>query len=1274
MAEREEREEMVSSAAEERKKTRRMRWSFFIDRGGTFTDVVAIGEDGTFETCKVLSEGKYKDAAVQGIRKILGIEDGDEIPREEVACVKMGTTVATNALLERKGERTLLVVTKGFRDVLRIGTQQRRDKDLFSLSPTSPEPLYADVLEVEERVSADGSVTTPLALDRARSDLQSYRDKGYECLAIALMHGYKYPDHEAQLAGVAGDLGYTQISVSHETVPLVKLVGRGDTTVVDAYLSPVLRKYVNTVRTSLPPQCNLQFMQSNGGLISAAAFRGKDAILSGPAGGIVASVKTATIAGHSKIVTFDMGGTSTDVAHYVHGKGYERTYETMVAGVRVRAPMMDIHTVASGGGSICQFDGQRFRVGPDSAGAIPGPRSYRMGGPLTITDCNVMTGKLQPRYFPKVFGPKQDLPLDGEGVRDEFGELAGACGMAGEEVAEGFLRVAVDQMANAIKKISIQRGYDVTSGYTLLCFGGAGGQHACLVADVLGIDRVYIHPLSGVLSAYGIGLADVISLKERTVETDFVEGSDFAVILAHLDTLEEEAREAIAKQMDRDALADKKGPPPGAKVRVVRKLLARYVGTDTALALDLPESPGAASAGDLLARFHALHYKQFGFALDDRRVIAETAVVEAILGSEIEALASLPSNGSSSSGEGAAEGVPKERVRAFFEGKWHDDVGIFLFEDIPLHARVGGPAIISESIGTTIVEPGWEATIKETGIEMVRVVPRSEAAMAAQGSPSPGLSASALAQASRPDPIYLEIFNNTFMSIAVQMGFALQNTAYSVNIKERLDFSCAIFDQDGDLVANAPHMPVHLGSMGESVRIVIKRNGDTIRPGDVFMLNDPYNGGTHLPDITVVTPVFDSEGSREGGAPGGAKIIFYVASRGHHADIGGLTPASMPPNSRHIEEEGVLINNFQVVKGGRFMEKELGALLTGCKYPARSPGTNEADLRAQIAANNLGIRELRKMVAHFGLETVQAYMKHVQDNAEECVRRAIDALKSDSGSFSYEMDSGSVVRVRTSVDRELRSARVDFTGTSAQVETNFNAPTPVCRAATMYVFRTLVSDDIPMNEGCMKAIDLVIPPRTMLSPEFPAAVVAGNVETSQVVTDCIYGALGVMAAAQGTMNNLTFGNERHQYYETICGGSGAGPGFHGTSAVQTHMTNSRMTDPEILEVRYPVMVSKFEIRRGSGGKGQWRGGCGVTRELLFHEDMKLSVLSNRRRVAPYGMSGGEEGERGRHWVVRAKTGTVVAMEACDQVDIHKGDTFVIQTPSGGGYGAPNPDQ
>ncbi|MCG8548176.1 MAG: hydantoinase B/oxoprolinase family protein, partial [Alphaproteobacteria bacterium] len=1065
------------------------RWEFWIDRGGTFTDVVARRPDGTLLTHKLLSESPehYQDAAVQGIRNLLALSPDEPIPAEAVDAVKMGTTVATNALLERKGDRTVLVTTEGFRDALRIGYQAR--PRLFDRHIQLPEQLYERVIEVAERIGANGEVLTPLDLDGARGQLQQAYDDGLRSAAILFMHGYRFHAHEAEVAALARDIGFTQVSASHAVSPLMKLVSRGDTAVVDAYLSPILRRYVDQVAERMG-DTRLMFMQSNGGLTDAHLFQGKDAILSGPAGGIVGAVQTAGHAGFGKIISFDMGGTSTDVAHY-DGE-YERAFETLVAGVRMRAPMMQIHTVAAGGGSICVFDGARYRVGPESAGANPGPACYRRGGPLTVTDCNVMLGKLQPEFFPHVFGPNRDEPLDVDAVREKFAALAEeirkATGDTREpaDVADGFLKIAVENMANAIKKISIQRGYDVTE-YTLCCFGGAGGQHACLVADALGMTRVFIHPFAGVLSAYGMGLADIGALREQTVEA-VLEDS----IVDDLDKTM-----AALSQDVHDEVRDQGVTPENISVHP--RVHLKYEGTDTAHVVDH-------GAPDEMARaFAEAHRQRYGFVMADKPLIVETAVVEAI-----GRMAQIDEPSRDATPD--AEPSPRATVQAHMAGAGRDTPVYDVADLKPGHA-IDGPAVIFDAVATTVVEPGWRATMTDKGhIVMTRVVPleRREAI------------------GTHCDPVMLEVFNNLFMSIAEQMGVTLQNTAYSVNIKERLDFSCAVFDVDGQLIANAPHMPVHLGSMGESVRAVIANNVGKIAPGDVYVLNAPYNGGTHLPDVTVITPVFDEAGS---------EILFFVGSRGHHADIGGTTPGSMPPDTRTVEEEGVLIDNVKLLEGGVFRETAMRDLLASGRYPARNPDQNIADLKAQLAANEKGVRELRRMVDHFSLPTVQAYMGYVQDNAEESVRRVIDVLK--DGTFAYEMDDGSVIRVRISIDKNKRGARVDFTGTSDQRPNNFNAPSAVCRAAVLYVFRTLVDDDIPMNEGCLKPIELIIPEGSMLRPAYPAAVVAGNVETSQCITDTLYGALGVMAAAQGTMNNVTFGNERYQYYETVCGGSGA---------------------------------------------------------------------------------------------------------------------------------------
>ena len=1269
-------------------------WQFWIDRGGTFTDVVARRPDGALLTHKLLSENPehYRDAAIQGIRELLGIPAG--APIGGIDTVKMGTTVATNALLERKGDRTLLVVNRGFRDALRIGYQTR--PHLFDLRITLPEMLYERVVEVDGRVAANGEVLVPLDRPAAETALRGAYADGIRSVAIVLMHGYRHPQHELALADLARAIGFVQVSTSYETSPLMKLVGRGDTTVADAYLSPLLRRYIDQVADELGEGVRLMFMQSNGGLTDARLFQGKDAILSGPAGGIVGAAETAARAGYERIVSFDMGGTSTDVAHY--DGAYERAFETVVAGVRMRAPMMMIHTVAAGGGSICSFDGARYRVGPESAGANPGPACYRRGGPLCVTDCNVFLGKLQPEFFPRVFGPNQDEPLDRDVVAAKLAALAGEIGErtgrrpAPVEVAEGFLRIAVDSMANAIKSISVRRGYDVT-GYTLSCFGGAGGQHACLVADALGITRVMIHPFAGVLSAYGMGLADVRALRDRAVEVR-LDAEGAAVLGEALDTL---AEEACTELLHQGVAAE--------RIDIHRRAHMRYEGTDT------PDLVNAGTSQEMKARFEDTHRRRYGFVMPEKALIIEAASVEAV-GAVEEAR--NPFAIRAGGGERPSEPKPVANVAVHAGGAEHE-TPIFRREALESGDAVDGPAVILESTATTVVEPGWRARLVASGdLILDRVV--TLARESAVGTDC--------------DPVMLEVFNNRFMSIAEQMGLTLENTAYSVNIKERLDFSCAIFDPEGMLVANAPHIPIHLGSMSESIRTVIRENAGRMKPGDVFCVNAPYNGGTHLPDVTVITPVFDDEsaggnlgaaadsisgtaaasasGTAAGSVPGAAaggvsgtaaggvsrtergsvpgaaaaeatgvptsedsgvgadwRIIFFVASRGHHADIGGSMPGSMPPDARTVEEEGVLFDNFMLVDGGRFLEPELRAHMGAGRWPARNPDQNVADLKAQIAAGEKGIQEVRRMIGDFGLDVVHAYMKHVQDNAEEQVRRVIDVMR--DGAFELPMDDGSVIRVRIAFDKVRREATVDFTGTSRQRPNNFNAPSAVARSAVLYVFRCLVEDEIPLNEGCLKPIRIIIPEDSMLAPKYPAAVAAGNVETSQAITDALFGALEVAAESQGTMNNILFGNDRHQYYETVCGGAGAGPGYHGTSAVHTNMTNTRLTDPEILEWRYPVVLESFEVSRGSGGAGRWRGGDGTLRRIRFLEEMELSVLSQHRIIAPYGLAGGEPGRCGRNRVERAG-GAVHEMGGQGHCPVGPGDVFVLRTPSGGGYG------
>jgi 5-oxoprolinase (ATP-hydrolysing) len=1239
-------------------------WQFWIDRGGTFTDIVARDPAGRLLTHKLLSEnpGRYQDAALAGIRALLGLADGAAIPSGQIDSVKMGTTVATNALLERKGERTLLVVNRGFADALRIGTQAR--PRLFDLAIALPSMLHERVVELGGRVAADGREIEPLDEAEAAAAFAAARADGIGAVAIVLMHAWKYPAHEQRLAELARAAGFTQVSASHAVSPLLRLVPRGDTTVADAYLSPILRRYVDQVAGELAG-VKLYFMQSNGGLAEAHRFQGKDAILSGPAGGIVGAARTAAMAGLERIIGFDMGGTSTDVALYAGA--FERAFETEVAGVRLRAPMMAINTVAAGGGSILHFDGSRLRVGPDSAGAVPGPACYRRGGPLTVTDANVCVGKIQPGHFPAIFGPNGDQPLDAGVVAEKFAALADAVfattGIARSprELAEGFLRIAVANMANAIKQVSVRKGHDATR-FALQCFGGAGGQHACLVADELGMETVFIHPFAGVLSAYGMGLADQTVMREQAVEMALEEaalerlcevadgltdaalaelraqGAEVGADGTPPPTPSREGRGLSPKNWSRLEMPGDASPPPlagggcgeggRAKVTVTRNVQLRYRGTEAALPVPLGPVRTMTDA------FTAAHRARFGFATPGRPLVAEAVSVEATAaGERIDEPAPPPR------ASGAPEAVDTVRM---WSGGEHA-APVFERTELAPGDRIAGPALIREANATTVIEPGWSA----------EVTPRDHLLLR-RTSPRAGREADA---SGRPDPVLLELFNNLFMNVAEQTGAVLQNTSQSVNIKERLDFSCAIFDATGALVANAPHVPVHLGAMGESVRTVLRNRGATLRPGDVVALNNPYNGGTHLPDVTVITPVFDEAGR---------DILFFVGNRGHHADIGGTTPGSTPPDSRTLEEEGVVIDDFLLVSAGTFREAEFRALLAGAKYPARSPDVNVADIAAGVAANEKGVRELRAVVARYGWDTVRAYMRHVMDNAEENVRRVLDRI--GDGAFAYVMDDGSPLHVRVGVDRATRSAVVDFTGTGPQRGDNFNAPPAVTRAVVLYVFRCLVGADIPLNDGCLEPIEIRIPPRTFLSPAPGAAVVAGNTEVSQAVCNALFGALGAIACSQATMNNFLFGDAKRQYYETICGGTGAGPGFAGTSAVQTHMTNTRMTDPEVLELRYPVVQEQFAIRRGSGGAGRWRGGDGSRRRLRFLEPMTAVIVASRRAVAPFGLDGGEDGATGRQWVDRAD-GTRLELSGTDRAELQPGDRVTIETPGGGGFGA-----
>jgi len=1206
-------------------------WQFWIDRGGTFTDVIAQSPDGELIVRKLLSQNPehYADAAVAGMARILGQYDdtGDDTGAGPVRidAIKMGTTVATNALLERQGEPTVLAITRGFGDALRIGYQNR--PDIFALNIVLPEQLYATVVEVDERLDADGK--TLAALDPAQLGEQLRRrfDAGYRAIAICFMHAYRNADHERIAGDVAARVGFTQVSMSHEVSPLRKLVSRGDTTVADAYLSPVLARYIDGLKLGLETTGmkteHLMFMQSNGGLVDEGLFRGKDSILSGPAGGVVGMVGASGRAGGDRLIGFDMGGTSTDVSLYAGD--YEFVTDNEVAGVRMRAPMIRVHTIAAGGGSLLRFSSGRFQAGPESAGADPGPAAYRRGGPLTVTDANVMLGRILPGFFPCVFGAGGDEPLDEAVVRRAFAALARQVSantgreMSAEQVAEGFIRVAVDNMANAIKRVSIQRGFDPAE-FTLCCFGGAGGQHACQVADQLGIRSILIHPLAGVLSAYGIGIAPLRAYRQQTVEQPLIQG-----------TLDELLPALAAGGADcREQLESQHVTPDSITLRTILNI--KVAGADTTLPIDWDDAAGVRNA------FGGAHRRRFGFSLENRELIIESLRVEASGRQPATAAAPIVATPRQT----AAEPVS---ARIYQRDAWRD-ASVHRRADLAAGARVVGPAIVIDATSTTVVDGGWSLAVSD------------DAQLALTHADATPLRDEFSTEA---DPVLLEVFNSHFMNVAEQMGTVLENTAHSVNIKERLDFSCALFDRTGHLIANAPHMPVHLGSMGDSVQTILRDNARTLKPGDVYMLNTPYNGGSHLPDITVVTPVFD---------PAGAGILFVVACRAHHADIGGVTPGSMPPRSRSIHDEGIVFDNFQLVDAGRLREAELRDVLNRGPNPARNPEQNVADLSAQLAANEKGVHELRAMIDHFGRDAVLAYMDHVQANAEACVRAVIDRL--GDGDYRLELDNGALIAVRVRIDPGRREAEVSFAGTSAQSDTNFNAPVSVTRAAVLYVFRTLIDENIPLNAGCLIPIRLDVPDRSLLSPAYPAAVVAGNVETSQCVTNALYGALDVLAGSQGTMNNLTFGNDRYQYYETICGGSGAGPTFAGTDAVHTAMTNSRITDPEVLEARYPILVREFSIRRGSGGAGVYRGGNGVTRKLEFLELMQAAILSNNRTTRPPGRAGGEPGHPGRSFVVHPD-GTQTDYGPVDEFTVNPGDVLVIETPGGGGWGTPPPE-
>jgi len=1194
-------------------------WQFWIDRGGTFTDIVGRKPDGSIVIDKLLSENSshYKDAAVAGIKKLLNLSQNERIPVDKISSVKMGTTVATNALLERKGDKTLLLITKGFGDLLRIGYQNR--PLLFDLNIKLPELLYDRVFEVSERLDSKGNIIRDLDEESVRDTLRKAKLDGINSVAIAFMHSYLNPIHEEKIAQIASEEKFSQISVSYKVSPLMKLVGRADTTVVDAYLSPILRRYVDQVSTELDStkSTKLMFMQSNGGLTDANLFQGKDALLSGPAGGVVSMVQTGLQAGFSKLIGFDMGGTSTDVCHY--SGEYERSFETEVAGVRIRAPMMQINTVAAGGGSILSFKDGRFQVGPESAGAIPGPASYGKDGPLTVTDCNVLLGKLHPEYFPNVFGKSGKEPLNKKIVKDKFLLMSQEVSKKtdGSQIdifllAEGFLKIAVENMANAIKKISIQRGYDVTK-YTLNCFGGAGGQHACQVADSLGITSVFLHPYAGVLSAYGMGLAEIRSIKESHFESDIENINEAKNLIKNLSV---NASNSVINQGIKKS-----------SILLIKKAFLHYQGSHQNLEITFDDVEIMRNS------FEIEHKKRFGFYVKDRKILIEMLTVEAVGTSSENYDFSNIENPST-------DAIAIDNKEMIVNGL-KTSIPIYERSNLKVEQIISGPAIISEPTGTNIIDEGWSANLDKF---YNLILNRTEKKL---NNKSIGTSV---------DMVMLEVFNNLFMNIAEQMGATLANTAYSVNIKERYDFSCALFNASGALVANAPHVPVHLGSMSEAIRTVIKLNKNNIFAGDVFVLNAPFNGGTHLPDVTVITPVFDKLEK---------EILFFVASRGHHADIGGKTPGSAPPDSKHIDEEGVLIDNFKLFEKGVFRESEMKKILASGKYPCRNIEHNMADLAAQVAANETGIREINSMINQFGIQTVHAYMDHVQDNAEECIRNAITNLK--EGKYEYELDNKEFIKVDIKIDKAKREATIDFTGTAEKNPFNYNAPIAVCHAVILYVFRTLVGTNIPLNEGCFKPLNIIIPNNSMINAQYPSAVIAGNTEVSQLTCNALFGALGVIAGSQATMNNFVWGNDKIQNYETICGGTGAGPDFHGASAIQTHMTNTRSTDPEVLEFRFPVRLEEFSIRKNSGGKGKYNGGDGATRKLRFLEKMIVTTLCSHRKVPPFGVKGGKPGECGKEWLER-KDGSIEKLEGNDSCNVENGDLFVMQTPGGGGYG------
>lgn len=1242
------------------------KYRFSIDRGGTFTDIYAEvpGEPG-YRVIKLLSEDpqNYADAPREGIRRILTEmgacrADGDCVSADPIEWIRMGTTVATNALLERKGARCALLVTRGFGDILQIGNQDR--PHIFDLEIRKPELLYETVIEIDERlrflradepppaepvvegITGDRLVVLqPLDSEALRPQLQQVYDRGIRSLAVVLMHAYAWPGHELAIGRLAEEIGFAQISLSSQVMPRIKLVARGDTTMVDAYLNPHIRNYLDSFRQGFEDRLantSLLFMQSDGGLARAGDFTGSRAILSGPAGGVVGyAMTTFEQESGQPVIGFDMGGTSTDVSRF--GGDYELVFETETAGVRIQAPQLHIKTVAAGGGSRLFFENNMFMVGPESAGAHPGPVCYRKNGYLAVTDANLVLGRIQPKYFPHIFGTGENQPLDLAASRRVLAELAdrinaanrqkGLPDMSVEQVALGFLQVANEVMVRPIREISVMRGYDIKE-HVLAVFGGAGPQHACAIARSLGIPDIFIHRFSGILSAYGIGMADVIVDLQKPSSVRYQ-----PQILPDIEKQVAGLREQAYADLLRQGFA-------ADAVDSTAFLNLRYKGTDTPQMIAWPED------NDFARVLSETYLREFGFDLDGRDILIDDVRVRAR--GKTSGLRRLTISGA----QGPAPQL--DTVQCYFEGGWQA-TAVYDLAQLGAGYCIAGPAIIVHETSTILVEPDCTASITGSGDVRLQV-------------------GSGVRQrvGTEMDPIQLSIFSNLFMSIAEQMGRMLQKTAISTNIKERLDFSCALFGPSGELVANAPHLPVHLGAMSEAVKEQIRRRKDDLMPGDVLVSNHPVAGGSHLPDITVITPVF-----REG------EIIFWVAARGHHADIGGISPGSMPPNSRRIEEEGACITSFKLVENGRFQEEGIAELLLAPGKLERGPGQpkisgtrlledNISDLKAQVAANQKGIELVLEMVDHYGLDVVQAYMRHVQDAAEDAVRTRLRELSQSKGMQARDsvsamdfMDDGSPIVLKMTIDRSDGSAVFDFSGTGPQVWGNCNAPKAVTKSAILYCLRCLIKKDLPLNHGCLLPITIHIPPGSLLDPSPEAAVVGGNVLTSQRVVDVVLKAFGVAAASQGCMNNFTFGNERFGYYETVGGGAGAGPCWHGQTGVHTHMTNTRITDPEILERRYPLLLREFSVRRGSGGQGRFNGGDGLIREVEFLVPLNAAILSERRVYAPYGLAGGQPGARGHNLFI-CKDGRTISMGSKNEIMAGPGDRFRILTPGGGGYG------